>query len=397
MRAAHYFPILIAYVIFIVIGVASGLLNIAWTYMQASFGVSHDSLAALAPAAMLGGLIAAFLSGTLIGRFALGPVLVGGMLFAGVGLLGYAYAPVWLALLAVAFITSIGKGTIDAGLNNFFSYKYGASEMNWLHACWGIGLTIAPAVVTFFVLDRGGAWQSSYILVGIVVLLLGLAILLSLPLWRIRPEEDTGQPPLRRPPLSETLRRPIVLIGLLFFFLYGGIEIGTGQLANTLLIEARALPQEIASSWVSAYWGSFTIGRILMGLLAMRLGDKLLLNICFGASILGAALLYLNPSDGLSLLGLLGIGFGLAAIFPILISQTTGRVGARHAANAIGFQVGCAGLGGAVLSGVGGVFAEYVGAESISLFIFIGALLSSGIYFVMTRWELRPIAGSPGV
>ncbi len=396
MKPSKTFPILVAYLIFIVIGIASGLLNIAWTYMQDTFGVSHDSLAALAPAAMLGGLIAAFLNGALIGRFSLAPVLVGGMAFAGFGLLGYAIAPVWALLLAVAFFTSIGKGTIDAGFNNFVSSNYGTSEMNWLHACWGIGLTIAPAVVTFFVLDQGGGWQSSYIVAGAAVLLLGALMLFTLPMWQLR-SGSTESPKIKRRPMLETLRRPIVMIGLLFFFLYGGIEIGTGQLANTLLTEARNLPQEIASSWVSAYWGSFTVGRILMGLLAMRLGDRLLLLICFTLTVLGAALLFLNPSEALSFAGLLSIGFGLAAIFPILILQTNARVGQEHAANAIGFQVGCAGLGGAALSGLGGIFAEYVGAESISVFILLGAVLSTLIYLLMLRFESHIARSKLGV
>ena len=119
MRHSRTFPILVSYLVFIVIGVASGLLNIAWTYMQDTFGVSHDALAALAPAAMLGGLVAAFLNGALIGRFSLGPVLVGGMAAAGIGLLGYAVAPVWLLLLVVALFTSAGKGTVRRRLEQF--------------------------------------------------------------------------------------------------------------------------------------------------------------------------------------------------------------------------------------------------------------------------------------
>ena len=388
------FPILVAYLIFIVIGIASGLLNISWTYMQDTFNVSHDSLAALAPAAMLGGLIAAFLSGSIIGRFSIGPVLVGGMAFAGVGMLGYALAPAWISLLGVAFIASIGKGTMDAGLNNFASANYGASEMNWLHACWGIGLTIAPAVVTHFVLGQGGAWQASYVVVALIIFLLGLVILLSLPLWKLRAPSDKSKSDSVSPPASESLRRPIVIIGLLFFFVYGGVEIGTGQLANTLLIESRNLPQAIASSWVSAYWASFTLGRITMGLLALRLGDKTLLNICFGFTVIGALLLFVNANEALSLMGLVGLGFGLAAVFPILILQTNKRVGREHAANAIGFQVGCAGLGGAALSGMGGVFAEHVGPESISLFIFAGALLTFALYEFMIRWEVRQLNAS---
>ncbi|MCY3834049.1 MAG: MFS transporter [Chloroflexi bacterium] len=391
MNFQKTFPILVAYLVFVVIGIASGLLNISWTYMQDTFNVSHDSLAALAPAAMLGGLIAAFVSGSIIGKFSVGPVLVGGMAFAGVGMLGYALAPAWIVLLGVAFIASIGKGTVDAGLNNFASANYGASVMNWLHACWGIGLTIAPAIVTHFVIYQGSGWQSGYVLIGLVILLMGLVILLSLPLWQIRSSDGKAKTSAIRPALSESLRRPIVILSLLFFFVYGGVEIGTGQLANTLLIEARRLPQEIASTWISAYWASFTAGRILMGLLALRLGDKTLLNICFAFTVVGAILLFVNLNDLFSFLGMLGMGFGLAAIFPILILQTSDRVGAGHAANAIGFQVGCAGLGGAVLSGLGGVFAEHVGPESISLFICLGALLTFAIYEIMTRWEARQL------
>lgn len=394
MKPANFFPIFIACVVFVVIGIASGLLNIAWTYMQVTFGVSHDSLAALAPATMLGGLVAAFLSGTLIDKFSLAPVLVGGMAFAGFGLLGYSIAPIWIVLLAVAFVTSIGKGTIDAALNNFVSVNYGASEMNWLHASWGIGLTIAPSIVTFFVVKQGVGWQSSYILIGALILLLGLVILRSLPVWQFKSARGDKEKPSERVSIAETLRQPIVIIGLVFFFVYGGAEIGTGQLANTLLIEARGLPQTVASNWVSAYWGSFTVGRILMGLLAMRLGDRALLNICFSLSVLGALLLFANLHELMSFVGLLSAGFGMSAIFPILILQTNGRVGRRHAANAIGFQVGCAGLGGAVLTGLGGIFVEHVGPESISAFVFACAALMLLLYQFMVRWESRQLATS---
>lgn len=385
-------PILIAYLVFIAIGLATGLLNIAWTFIQPSFGVSLDSIGILLSAAMLGGLIAAFLCGSLINRFSIAAVLLAGLLLAGFGMLGYAIAPIWLALLLAAFIASIGKGTIDAGMNIFVSSNYGASQMNWMHACWGIGLTFAPPLVTFLALDREAGWQLGYVIMGGVILLLGLSVLATLPLWTLNTPSRSSQKTDAKAPLRETLRVPIIWIGLLYFFLYGGIEIGTGQLANTLFVEARGIPQETSSAWVSAYWGSFTVGRMLMGLLALRMGDRSLLNISFALTVLGALLLFLNLADIASFLGLLALGFGLAAQFPILILQTPGRVGARHAANAIGFQVGCAGLGGATLSGIAGIFAENIAIELISAFIFMGALLSLLIYQIMSRWEKRQSA-----
>jgi len=388
-------PILIAYLIFIAIGLATGLLNIAWTFIQPTFAVSLDSLGTLLSAAMLGGLIAAFLCGSLINRFTIASVLVSGVVIAGLGMLGYAIAAIWIALLLAAFIASIGKGTIDAGINIFVASNYGASQMNWLHACWGIGLTFAPGLVTFLVLDLEAGWQLGYVIMGGVILLLGLSILITLPLWKLKKTKRSSSEEIAsKAPLRETLKRPIVWISLLYFFLYGGIEIGTGQLANTLFVEARGIPQETSSAWVSAYWGSFTIGRMLMGLLALRLGDRTLLNISFALTVAGALLLFANVAEFSSFAGLLALGFGLAAQFPILILQTPRRVGAEHALNAIGFQVGCAGLGGAALSGVAGIFAENFAIELISAFIFLGALLSLVIYQLMTRWEKRDASAS---
>ncbi|MDE2858428.1 MAG: MFS transporter [Chloroflexota bacterium] len=395
MKIEKSLPILIAYLIFIAIGLATGLLNIAWTFIQPTFAVSLDSLGTLLSAAMLGGLIAAFLCGSLINRFTIASVLVSGVVIAGLGMLGYAIAPIWIALLLAAFIASIGKGTIDAGINIFVASNYGASQMNWLHACWGIGLTFAPGLVTFLVLDLEAGWQLGYVIMGGVILLLGLSILITLPLWKLKKTKRSSSEEIAsKAPLRETLKRPIVWISLLYFFLYGGIEIGTGQLANTLFVEARGIPQETSSAWVSAYWGSFTIGRMLMGLLAFRLGDRTLLNISFALTVAGALLLFANVAEFSSFAGLLALGFGLAAQFPILILQTPRRVGAEHASNAIGFQVGCAGLGGAALSGVAGIFAENFAIELISAFIFLGALLSLVIYQLMARWEKRDASAS---
>lgn len=392
MKKNKSFPIVVAYLIFVALGTASGLLNIAWTYMQPTFEVSLDSLGTLLGAIMFGGLIGAFMSGTLIGRYSIGPFLVGGMLCAGIGVLGYALAPLWLVLLAVAFLASIGKGSLDAGLNNFASANYDTSHMNWLHACWGIGLTFAPAIVTYFVLDLQSGWQSAYVVMGLAILLLGVAIFLTLPQWKLKEsirDRDAGSHFAVSP--SDTLRRPIVLVGLVFFFVYGGIEIGVGQLANTLLVESRGIPQETSSAWISAYWGSFTVGRILMGMFAIRIGDKILMNFSFILSVAGAICLFSNIHEILSLVGLLAIGFGIAAVFPILILQTSNRVGSAHAANAIGFQIGCTTTGGAVLSGIAGVMAERLGSESISLFILLCALAAALLYHAMIWQQARAL------
>jgi fucose permease len=246
-------------------------------------------------------------------------------------------------------------------------------------------------IVTYITINLNQSWQVAYWIMGGLVIGLGVLVLLSLPQWRLNvPQNDESGHDDHGATLGETVRQPIVILSVLFFFVYGGLEIGTGQLANTLFIESREIPLAIASNWVSAYWGSFTIGRMLMGLLALRIGDKPLLYASLSMGVVGSFLLFLNLSDALSLTGLLLLGFGQAAIFPILISQTPHRVGIRHAANTIGFQVGFAGMGGATLAGIAGVVAENFGIETISAFLFITAIVLFSLYQLIIWWENQP-------
>lgn len=362
--------------------------------MQTTFNVSLDSLGTLLTAGTFGGLCAAFMSGYFIGKVGINKVLLAGAVLASFGLFGYAVAPIWVILLGVAFMTSLGKGTLDAGLNNFVSANYSSAQMNWLHACWGIGLTIAPGIATYTILNLQQGWQFGYIVMAGLMFGIVIIMAITLPNWRITdPDAEVAQDGKVKQStgasIGETLQQPIVLISVLWFFLYGGVEIGTGQLANTLFVESRGIPQETSSAWISAYWGSFTLGRMLMGLLAIRIGDKWLLYSSMIIAILGGGMLASNLHEVTSFGGLMLLGFGLAALFPILISQTPMRVGKRYAPNTIGFEVGFAGMGGAILPGITGVIAENAGLEVISLLIFVNAIIVLILYQGMLWWEAK--------
>jgi fucose permease len=87
----------------------------------------------------------------------------------------------------------------------------------------------------------------------------------------------------------------------------------------------------------------------------------------------GAALIWLNLMDVLSFVGLALMGFASAPIFPSLISSTPKRLGPEHAPNVIGFQVGAASLGIALLPATAGVLAERFGLEVIGPFLLLAS------------------------
>lgn len=386
-------PFFLSIAIFILLGFSGGVLNIAWTYMQDTFEVDVSAIGVLLLFATTGAMVATVISGTLLTHFTFGKLIVGAMVIVILGMFAITTVSSWIVLLGIIFFAYSGRGFLDAGLNNFFSENYDTSEMNWLHASWGIGLTIAPTIMTFILIDLGMPWQTGYLVVGSLAIVLCFVIVLTLKQWVIAPsvlesdESDTTSNNRASP--IETIRQPIVLVSMLVFFLYGGIEIGTGQLVNTLFVEGRQLPQDTAGLWLSLYWGSFTVGRIFLGWIALRLRDIALLRSGMMLAVFGALLLTWNLTSSMGLIGLICIGLGLSGIFPTLITLTPQRVGRRFSTQAIGFQIGSTGLGASILPGLIGLLAENFNLEWIAIGILLNTILFVVIYEVTRAWLVR--------
>lgn len=361
---------------FIIIGLNSTLLNTAWLSIKDSFGVELDSLGILLTAGTFGYLTATFTSGTLIKRIGTGLFLVGGTAVGVIGIVGTAFAPSWEVLLIAAYITTLGTGTIDAGMNTFVSANFSAGPLNWLHAFFGVGATIGPWVVALFTINLSIGWQGAYLFTAVLQIALVLILLLTLPRWRL-PTNGTGDDAEAEEPeianAFDSLRRVAVLLGALMFFIYGGVEIGAAQLSNSLFVDGRGIDEVVSTAWISFYWGSFTFGRMIMGVIADRVNIRLLMRIATLLAVVGTVLLWANITEFFGFLGLALIGFALAPMFATWTAQTPGRVGLAHAPNAIGFQIGVTGLGGSVLSGVAAAIAADVGLEFIGVFLVINA------------------------
>jgi len=87
-------------------------------------------------------------------------------------------------------------------------------------------------------------------------------------------------------------------------------------------------------------------------------------------AILGAVLLWWNPIEIISLLGVARIGFAIAPIFTGLVSRTSERVGPHFAANTIGMQMGAAGLGASLIPSLVGVLARNISLEVVPICLF---------------------------
>jgi fucose permease len=381
--------ILLAYVAFIALGMPDGLLGIAWPTIRQGFGIPIDALGMLFLTATSGYLFSSFVSGKLISKFQVGNVLVVSCLLTGTALIGYTLVPAWWMMVALGVLAGLGAGAIDAGLNTYIAAYFNAGMMQWLHASYGIGITMGPIIMTLS-LTSPDSWRTGYRIVGIFQLLLALCFVFTLSLWARGKSASTDlvkKITEYKTPFSETLRQPSVWLSMLLFALYVGAEVSLGTWTYSLLTESRGVPTQIAGFWAGSYWATFTIGRILAGLFAKRVSVEKLVLIGTSGAIFGACLLWWNPATWTNVAAVALIGFSIAPIFPALTTGVRRRVGDRYAANTIGMQMAAGAASTVIMPSIIGVLAHRISLEVVPIVLVIVFTILLTVFLLSIRKE----------
>jgi fucose permease len=383
-----------AFLGFVSLGLPDGVLGVAWPSVRSSFGRPVDHLGLILLATMAGYLASSFAGGTLVARFGVGRLLAGSGLLVAASATTWALTPVWPPLILGALASGLGAGAIDAGINAFAAARFTPRVITWLHACWGLGAMLGPLGMTA-ALTTGAGWRAGYAGLAACLLALSACFRLTLDLWgppaparspdaphdtraagaapQLRAGDDHGA--TTPAGLREALGNEAVRANVLVFFLYTGIEASAGQWTYTLLTESRGLAPQAAGLAASLYWGSIFVGRLGFGVLAHHVAPSLLLRLATACAPLLAVALWLSRGPLPAFLTLFTLGLLLAPIFPLLIAETPERVGERHAAHAIGFQVAAATLGAGTLPALAGVLMRATGLEALCPFLLATALL----------------------
>jgi len=380
----------ISFLSFIALGLRAGLLGVSWPSIRDTFALSLDAVGTYLIAAMLGYLLTTVISGHILAKIGLGHYLLLGSAIAGLGFLGQALAPAWWVLVFLSLVASVGVAAIDAGLNTYFALNQSASEMNWLHACFGLGGTLSPIIMTTAI-NLKGSWRWGFVPVSLIYGGLALVFLSTRTKWpttaRLTQQEE--ETPSSSHSNLTTLKLPVVWLGILLFFIFTGVEGSSAQWPYTLFTEGRGIEPATASLWVSIFWASMTVGRVFFGFVVDRVRGDTLLRTCMSVVVIAASVLWWNPGDLWSFLALAIIGFGIAPVFPVATSMTPQRVGAAHAANAIGFQMAVARLGLSLIPGLVGVLANAVGLHIIPPLLLINAVLMLGLQVVVAQVAVK--------
>jgi fucose permease len=268
-------------------------------------------------------------------------------------------------LLPAAIPLGLGAGAVDAGLNAYVASHFQSRHMSWLHSFWGVGALSGPLALSAL-LVHGHGWRSAYLAIGVLQLLLVAVLVVALPLWDKVPRRDLDHPPKDNPPrpLFFPLKLEGVGLALVTFFFYCGVESTMGLWGGSFLFKTKGLAPAACATWVSLFYASITLGRLLTGFATYRFANDRLIRWGAFAILAGVILMLLPLPLPLVLAAFILVGLGCAPIFPCMLHETPVRFGHANAQAVMGFQMAVAYVGSTLLPPLFGFVAS---AASLAL------------------------------
>ena len=351
---------------FVSLGLPDSMLGSAWPTMFVDFGVPVSYAGIVSAIIALGTIVSSLASDRVTRKLGAAKTTAISTAITALALLGFSLSNSFWLVCLISIPYGLGAGSIDAALNNYVSLHFASRHMSWLHCMWGIGSALGP-VVMGSVLTNGGKWDTGYLIVAIIQIVISVILFISLPIWK-RPLNDNIQLEEKRTDKPLSLKEIVSLKGakavLIAFFSYCSLEVTVTLWASSYLNLNRGIDAETAALWGSLYVFGITVGRAISGFITIKLNDTQMTRLGEVIMLLGIVLFFI-PIDICALVGLVVFGLGSAPIYPCVIHSTPARFGADKSQAIIGVQMAAAYTGTCLMPPLFGLIANHI---SISYF-----------------------------
>ncbi|KAL4918713.1 major facilitator superfamily domain-containing protein [Aspergillus aurantiobrunneus] len=304
-------------------------------------------------------------------------------------------------VLVVSFIfAGLGNGLADSAWNAWIGNMADSNQMlGLLHGLYGLGAVMAPLVATSLIAEAGVGWFYFY-----YIMVACAAIELTSCVWafwdstaasfrasqRLQPNQTQTEPGAQ--PEQGGVRRALFIpryarvTWILSFFLLGyvGLEVAIGGWVVTFLVRVRDGAEFASGMGSTGYWLGIMVGRVVLGFVTPRVGEKISIAIYLVLSISLCLIFWLVPNFYASVVAVSWQGFFLGPMFPGAVVVATRLLPRALHVSAIGFAAAFGASGASVLPFVVGAVAQARGVQVLQPFV-LG--LSVGI---LGLWCLLP-------
>lgn len=341
--------IILAFTIMFMNGVVNNLRSQVGPYIMDDFGLNYSRLGILLSFISIGSMVVFFISGKLIEKFGLIKLLFYGVIYNILTLSAVYFSISYYTLIPAFFFLGSGITLLNIIAINLTSISYSEKRgkmINLLHLFYGVGGIVAPYYVTTL-LKFGLSWNYSFLFSIFLLIIIFLEFnLVSLP------KIESGSKKVMKTTSELFKEKKVILFSLIVFFQVG-VEFSLITWMAPFLRDLQGRTDLAVSFYLSIFFISFTLGRILASFVVEKLGYYNFL-IFSGASasflialalIGGRSFTILIPISGIflsvqipTIQAAILDSFGTSGIKVVGFAQTAGMIGLTVISNwVVGF------------------------------------------------------------
>ena len=386
----------VIYLSFISLGLPDSLLGSAWPTIYQEFDVPVSFAGIIFMIISAGTIISSLQSDRLTKWFGTGKVTAVSVLTTAIALWGYSVSTEYWMLVLWAIPYGLGAGSVDASLNNYVALHYKSRHMSWLHCMWGVGASTGPYIMSF-VMTGGNSWNTGYLVISIIQIVLTAILFITLPLWKTgKTADNTEVAEEKAKPL--TIKEIIKISGvkqiMLMFFCYCALEQTAGLWASSYLVLMHNIDAETAASYGSLFFIGITVGRAISGFITMKLNDNQMVRLGQAIILIGIVMMCLPFGYEIALAGLVIIGFGCAPIYPCVIHSTPDNFGKDKSQAIIGVQMASAYAGNVLMPPLFGIIANNISVALFPVYMLLILAVMTAMHIILKRkttHNMKPI------
>ncbi|KOS19538.1 Bypass of stop codon protein 6 [Escovopsis weberi] len=381
-------------------GLNDGSIGALLPYIGPYYDVGYTTVSTVFVVPVVGYVISAFLNNWVHERFG-----QRGVAFLGPFLRLCAFAPlslhppfVWLPFLLC--FASTGNGIEDGAYNTWVGNLDRANELlGLMHGAYGLGATVGPLVATAMVTKFGFPWYTYFYVmiganaVGVVFGTTSFWTATGAAYRERRAKENAGKEAI---PLSTVLKGVTVWLLAIFLLGYVGTEVSLGGWIPTFMIEVRHVSGFLAGLTSTLFWLGLTMGRVVLGFVTGRVGERLAIIVYLVLCIVSQCLYWLVPSFVVSMGAVTSLGFFMGPLFPATIVVATKLLPAEHHISAIGFAAAIGSGGAAILPFIVGAIAQNHGVEVLQPIVVMALVFILSIWLSLPSGPQKSGSDSPG-
>lgn len=336
--------LIVIYIAFIGLGVPDSLIGSAWPAIHAEMSVPVEAVSVLTFLISGCTVLSSMFSTGILNKFGTANVTAFSTALTAAALFGFSVAPSFNVMLPLAILVGLGAGAIDAGLNNYVALHYKASQMNFLHCFYGVGVTLSPYLMLRALSDIG--WRGGYRYSFYVQATIALLLIVSIPMWKkTSPSGQDEEDAAVNLSFLQMAKKKEVRQVWIIMLATNGIEYACGTWGSTYLVMEKGFQAADGALALSIYYAGMSIGRFVSGVLSDKI--KTWKRIGIGSAILAPAIaVMLLPLPGVvAVIAFFFIGLGNGSIYPNMMHLTPHNFGKDISQSVIGSQIAFAYIG----------------------------------------------------